>query len=270
MLEKIDEVTAIHTRLLSCTLEVENARAYWMQPNRDTITSQQAFESYLFGAKSLARMRVLLGNMRARFGGGRGKGEWGEALGIWESEGGMSPEIRRLVCHWHLQLSDYLYRGFTGDFLVQRRAEGRAEVSQQPVVGWVGQQVGDRWTMSTRVQFASKLLSSAYSAGLLRSTRDPRPVLTPRVDDVALEYLMYLLRGLRFEGTLLANPYLASVCLDGPQLEVRLRGLPGLSFRRQGELVDFGWRYPNLVAWAQATFLLSSSPHSDLRVGGMG
>ncbi len=263
MLKKIDEVTAIHTRLLSSTLEIENARAYWVQPNGDTVSTQQAFDTYLFGAKSLARVRVLLGNMRARFGGEGRRGP----LGVWERVGGMSPEMRRLVCHWHLQLSDPLYRGFTGDFLVKRREGERAEVSRQPVVGWVGQQVGDRWTMSTRVQFASKLLSSAYSAGLLRSTQDPRPLLTPRVDDVALEYLMYLLRDLRFEGTLLANPYLASVCLEGTQLEVRLRGLVGLSFRRQGDLIDFGWRYPSLVDWAQARFGSPSSP--DVQVGGV-
>jgi hypothetical protein len=61
--------------------------------------------------------------------------------------------------------------------------------------------------MTTRIQFASKLLSAAYSAGLLAGNRDPRAVVFPRVPDDALEYLMYLLREVTFEGTLLSNPY---------------------------------------------------------------
>jgi hypothetical protein len=35
----------------------------------------------------------------------------------------MSPDTRRVVCHWHLQLSDPLYRDFTGTFLVRAPRE---------------------------------------------------------------------------------------------------------------------------------------------------
>jgi hypothetical protein len=35
-------------------------------------------------------------------------------------------------------------------------------------------------------------------------------------------------------------------------LEDRLRGLPGLRFRRQGDLIEFGWRYADLAAWGAA------------------
>ena len=40
----------------------------------------------------------------------------------------------------------------------------------------------------------------------------------------------------------------------------RLRRLPGLAFRRQGDLTDFGWRYPDLRAWADAS-LRDGDPH---------
>ena len=108
--------------------------------------------------------------------------------------------------------------------------------------------------MATRIQFASKLLSAVFSAGLVGANRDPRPVLIPRVPDEALEYLMYLLREVEFEGTLLQNPYLASVGCEAPSLEDRLRGLPGMAFRRQGDLLEFGWRFTDLHAWASANF----------------
>jgi hypothetical protein len=114
--------------------------------------------------------------------------------------------------------------------------------------------------MTMRIQFASKLLSAAYSATIVTSNRDPRPIGTPRVPDEALEYLLYLLRETEFAGTLLDNPYLASVGLDGAVLVDRLRRLPGLAFRRQGDLTDFDWRYPDLRAWADAS-LRAGDPH---------
>jgi hypothetical protein len=123
-----------------------------------------------------------------------------------------------------------------------------------PVVNWVAAQDDGRWGMACRVQLASKLLTSALAAGLIGSARDPRPLLWPRVDDLSLAYLFYPLRAIRFESSLLANPYLAAVGLAGPVLESRLKTLPGLRFRRQGDLIDFGCIYPDLVAWSQAQF----------------
>ena len=248
MSERPAERAQIHTRLLKCTLEPENSRAYWRHATGSNVTptAQVAFEGYWFGARSLGRTKVLMTNFRARF--DAFPPALG-ALGMWTN---MDPDMRRLICHWHLQLSDPLYRAFTGQYLVERYHRIPAEVSHTPVVGWVGQQGGDRWNMSTKIQFASKLLSSAFSVGLITSSRDPRPVHYPRVDNGALTYLMYLLHNVDFEGTLLENPYLASVGLSGSGLEDRLKALPGMRFRRQGDLLDFGWLYPDLADWAEA------------------
>jgi hypothetical protein len=242
------EVTQVHTRLLKCALQIEEARAYWAHTDgTTTVTVQQAFDGYWFGARSLAWVEILLNNMRARF------DAFPAALGILHRWPTMTPDLRRLICHWHLQLADPLYRAFTGEFLVARRAGPRPEVTRDLVVKWVGEQGPGRWTMATRIQFASKLLSAAFAAGLVAAKRDPRPLVVPRVGDEALEYLLYLLRELQFAGTLLENPYLASVDLQGALLEERLRKLPAFAFQRQGDLVDFGWRYANLTAWATAT-----------------
>lgn len=241
------EATEVHTRLLKCALEVEDSRAYWTHAGEATnATAQKAFDEYWFGARSLPRIEVLLTNMRARF------DAFPPALEVLHRWPHMSPDTRRTICHWHLQLADPLYRRFTGEYLVCRRAGSRPEVTRDLVVGWVGQQGPGRWTMSTRIQFASKLLSAAYSAGLVASNRDPRPLAVPRVPNEALEYLMYLLREIQLAGSLLDNAYTGSMDLDGPVLEDRLRGLPGLAFKRQGDLIDFGWRYTNLCAWADA------------------
>jgi hypothetical protein len=241
------EATVGHTRLLKCTLEVENARAYWPHAgNSRPVTARRAFDEYWFGARSLSWIKVLLTNMRARF------DAFPAALSVLHRWPGMSPDTRRSVCHWHLQLADPLYRLFTGYVLAERRAGARPEVTRDLVISWVGDQGPGRWTMSTRIQYASKLLSAAFAAGLVTSNRDPRPLAIPRVPDDALEYLMYVLREVSFEGTLLDNHYVASVGLLGAALEERLASLPGMDFRRQGDLIDFGWRYDDLAAWADA------------------
>lgn len=243
------EETHIHTRLMKCALEVEESRAYWQHADgRAKATPQEAFDGYWFGARSLPRIKVLLIDMRARY------DVFPPSLEVLHRWRSMAPDTRKLICHWHVQLSDALYRAFTGRYLEDRRQGARVEVTRDLVTRWVGEQGPERWTMSTRIQLASKLLSGAHAAGLVTSKRDPRPLAYPRVPDDALEYLVHLLREVDFEGTLLRNPYVASVGLTGGLLEDRLRGLPGLRFRRQGELVDFGWQHADLAAWSAAHF----------------
>lgn len=242
------ETTEIHSRLLKCALEIDACRAYWANVEPGVSASAHtAFENYWFGAKSLARVRVLLVNLRARF------DTYPQALRALHHWPDMSPDTRAAICHWHLQLADPLYRDFTGVFLVERREAMRTDITRDIALSWVGDHAPERWTMPTRIQCASKLLSAAYGAGLVGSNRDPRPLTLPRVPDEALTYLLYLLREVTFDGELLNNPYLRSVGLDGRLLDDRLRGLAALRFQRQGELVDFGWQYPSLSAWAQAT-----------------
>lgn len=240
------ETTKIHTRLVDYALHVDDARAYWERVSSGNgVTPRKAFDEFWFGARSLRRTNIILRNMRARF----------DAfplslsvLGDWQ---GMEPETRRLVCHWHLQLSDPLHREFTGSLLPARRDEGREQVTRDLAARWVTEKGEGRWGAATCLKFASKLLSASLSAGLVARKRDPRRILIPRVSDQALEYLLYLLRDVRFDGTLLQNPFLRSVGLEGRDLNRRLEALPSLSFRRQGDLVDFGWRYGNLEEWGR-------------------
>lgn len=258
-----EETTQIHTRLLKCALEVEEARAYWSHTDGTApVSSQQAFDEYWFGAKSLARVEVLLTNMRARF------DAFPPSLPVLHRWPQMTPDVRRLICHWHLQAADPLYRAFTGDYMAKRRSGPRPELTRDLVVRWVEQQEPGRWTGRTNIQFASKLLSAAYAAGLVGTNRDPRPILIPRVADEALEYLLYLLRALRFRGSLLDNPYLSSVGLQEGVLADRLRTLPGVTVRRQGDLVEFDWRYADLRAWADERFAARTGDRTAVTDGG--
>ena len=240
------EETELHTRILRCTLAAEESQAYWdhllpsESPDRRNL---RAFEERWFGVKSQAAVKVVLANLAARF------DPHPDALAALRAWRGMTPATRRVICHWHVQFTDPLYRRFTADLLLQRRESPRPLIDRDVVSRWVDSQAEGRWAAATRNAFGTKLLSTALEAGLVEGRRDPRPLAFPRVEDDALGYLLRLLRTVSFEGTLTGNPYLASVGLSGPYLEQRLRGLPGLSYRRVGDVVELDWVEPSARAW---------------------
>lgn len=248
--KKPQEATDAHTRILRLALGVEESRAYWEHVDPQVPVAARAadaFEGRWFGGKSLERAKFLISAFAERY------DNFPAALTVLRRWHTIDLPTRIVVCHWHVQLSDPIYRRFTGEMLVERRAHRDARVDRNAVLRWVKAEYPERWSEATCVQFASKLLSAASEAGIVSPKRDPRALLFPKVPDLALAYLFYLLRGVKFQGTLTENPYLASVGLDGAMLDQRLRNLPGLSFRRMTDLVEFEWASPDLVRWAEAT-----------------
>lgn len=250
----LSEGTTLHTRILRLALGVEESRDYWANVDPAVPAAARAlaaFEQRWFGAKSLERVRTLLANFAARY------DAYPAGLAVlrrW-SRLGLDPATRQILCHFHLQLADPLYRAFTGAFLPARRDSPSPSptLDRTVVLRWVQQHLDHaRWSPATSLQFASKLLSAASEAGLLSPRRDPRRLLLPRVPDLALGYILYHLRALRHTGTLLDNPYLASLGLTHGALDARLRALPGLTFRRMGALYEIDWHAPSLLAWAEA------------------
>ena len=246
------ETTEVHARLIKAGLELDASRAYWTHADgRRTVQAQEAFDGFWFGARSLDRVKDLLSNMQVRY------DAYPDALATLHLWRDMAPDIRRLVCLWHLMLADPVYRTFAGAFLPERLDRGTNEVRVDLVTTWIARLTGERWTTPTRKRVASSLMSAARDAGLTESGREPRALTLPRVPDDALTYLLYLLRGVTIEGTLLRNPYLASVGLQGDALASRLRSLRDLTYARQADLTDLDWHYPNLRAWAEATVAAS-------------
>ena len=115
-----------------------------------------------------------------------------------------------------------------------------------------------RWQISTRIQFTQKLIHSAEQAGLLIKGDDTAELQTARVDDFSLTYLMYVLRFTKFEGTLLQNPYIASLGLDSDEIVARVRRIPAIGLLRQSGLQEFNWQYDSLQDWARASGILAS------------
>ncbi len=244
------EVTGFHTRLLRMGLVVEESRAYWSQADPQVPQAQrveQAFSQRWFGSRSLTRVRYLVLNLDYRF------LAWPQALQALRRWNPADPATRALVCHWHAQLTDLLYRQFTATHLAMRRAHPEPTADVDGVVRWLNQRLADRWAPATTRRMASGLLGAACEAGLCGAgPTGTRAVLRPAVPDEALAYLLYLLRGTSVEGTLWQNPYLLSVGLEPDALEPRLRrGLPGLGYRRTGDVREFDWEAASLPAWVE-------------------
>ncbi|MBI5547482.1 MAG: DUF1819 family protein [Deltaproteobacteria bacterium] len=249
-LEAPAEATKIHTQLLRLALGIEEARAYWahVDPAEPAAErSLRAFEERWFGAKTLERVKTVLPYLAARY------DAFPEALGVLRRWRGMDPTTRQVICHWHVQLADPIYRRFTAECLLERRSAHEPKVDRPAVARWVRSSFPGRWSEATIIQFASKLLSAASEAGLVSPKRDPRALLFPKVPDAALVYLLQLLRGVRYAGTLTENPYLDSVGLGGAMLDRRLRTIDGITLRRMGRLIEVDWAHPTLSAWAEAT-----------------
>lgn len=244
------EVAQSHTRLLRLALAVEESRAYWQHSRPGIPVSERAavaFEERWFGNRSMARVRLLLINLALRF------DAYPTALAVLRLWQPSDPATRTNICHWHTQLNDPVYRLFTSQFLPQRYLLPTPSVDRDVVARWVTGQIGASWAPATTARMANSLLTSAATAGLCSQGVGARQLKYPKVTDEALVYLLYLLRELVFEGSLLANPYLASVGLGSGFLEQRLRRLPGLAFQRMGDLYEFTWAYPNLMTWAEGT-----------------
>lgn len=253
--QKPAEETRIHTRIACFQLGVEESRAYWtfVDGSGGEHSALEAYSQQWFGSVSENRAKVIMRDMRARY------DAFPAALDVLAKWREMTPATRTIICHWHLQLADPLYREFSGVYLVEHRHSYEPELHREKVVRWVGDQQPDRWSRSTRVAFASKLLTAAHCAGLVETNRDPRPLVYPRVTDEALSYFLHLLREIRFEGTLLDNPYLRSVGMSGKFLEDRLRTLRGAELRRMGDLVEFDTDAPDLKSWSHHNLTTSEA-----------
>jgi hypothetical protein len=237
------EATELHTRLLRFTLGAEVCRDYWEHCDQSLAGSDQAltaFEGRWFGSRSLPRVRSLLATLKSRF------DPFPEALATLQRWRSMDATVRQLLCHFHLQLSDPIYRRFTSVFLLARRDLPDASVDRNAALRWIKQEFPERWSETTSIQFATKLLAASSEAGLVTAMRDPRRLLFPKASYNVLTYILYVLRITTFQGTLTDNPYFASLSLCDGLLDQRLRALPAITYRHMAHLTELDWEYPHL------------------------
>ncbi len=240
------ETTTVHTRILRCMLALDDSYSYWQRVETAVPIGQRArvaFECRWFGTKSEARIRTLMTDMAERF------DAYPEALAMLHEVGTVPAQLRPFICHIHTQLSDPIYRHFTGELLPTRRAQGQTTIDRDGVARWVDTLEPGRWSASTCVKFASNLLATAADVGFVVGKKDPRKLTIPAIPDWILGYTLYLLRDTQVEGTLESNPYLRSFGIDGNAFRRLGARVPGVRITELGGVIDINWQESSLRDW---------------------
>jgi hypothetical protein len=240
------ECIVMHTRILRCMLAVDDCYAYWQKVDLGLPVADRArvaFERRWFGLKSEARVRTIMTDMIERF------DAYPEALALLHRLGTIPASLRPLICHVHTQLADPIYRRFSGEFLPSRRAQGYATIDRETVARWIASLEPGRWSTTTCMKYGANLLSTAMDAGLVSGRRDPRKPTLPAVPDAIVGYVLYLLRGISFEGTLSENPYLRSLGVTDDGFASVVARVPGIRFAGLGNVGEVSWLEPGLMAW---------------------
>ncbi len=246
-----EEEAKIHTRMLRIGLAVEDSRAYWqragtLDDENDRIHT--AFEERWFGSRTMARVRYLVNNFKYRF------DAFPDSLPVLHRWNPSDIADRTVICHWHVQLTDPLYREFTSTLFNLRWHRPEPTIDRSSALRWVEEKTDGRWSSSTSQRMATGLLACAADANLCEETKRVRTLSYPRVSDLALSYLLYLLKDVEYEGSLKSNPYALSVGLDGELWEQRVRNLPSVHYRRMADVHDLEWKFESLSHWGKETF----------------
>lgn len=216
----------VHTGILRCTLATDDSRAYWRKVDLRVPLEQrsrEAFDERWFGLKSEARVDTLIRNMAQRF------DAFPEALALLHGLENLPAAVRPWICHLHTQLSDPLYRRFTGEYLPQRLAHGVRNLDRDTVARWVESLEPGRWSVITCRKFGSNLLTTATEAGLLKGRPDARELSLGNVPEVALGYALYLLRTVRSPVFWVTTPTYAPWALTASPYPERCTACPASS-----------------------------------------
>ena len=186
----MEELNTPHTALLRLGLAAPQSILFWQRALDDLPLQQlcrQASEEQWFPELSKARSNYLVGQMEKRF-----PFPSRELLGF---RARPEPQQNLLVCHWHLQLSDPLYRSFCSNFLIGCWSNPTTSVSLEASTRWVEkQEIAHKWQASTIRRMASGLLSAASEAGLCSAKgRGERELRLPLVKPEDIDYLKALL-----------------------------------------------------------------------------
>lgn len=243
-MRKKQQRSQYHSRLCSFTLAQRESQEYWKErgSSLEAASLETAFSGRWFGNQSEKRVKTILSHMKCRF------DPYPQALEVLSKWGNIG--WSRNICHWHLQLSDPLYREFTGSYLPQCRSNGIQFIDWRMVLRWIAAIDCIDWSISTKRQMASSLLTTARQAGLMEENN---PIISPVVADNALEYWFFLWKSQPGICHGWNNPYLSSLGLTGATLAHRVNRLPSLNVYRLGDVYDWGWQYPDLMTWAIAT-----------------
>ena len=245
------EVSKIHTRLLRSTLLEEDSQSFWRNYNGESQEEavEKAYNDYWFGNANKATIKRTLGNLFERF---VNFPQCLEVLKLWTD---MTVQERAIICHWHVQMTDILYRRFTSEFLPSRFVYSPPTFHKDQAQQWVYGFMAEKWAGTTQAQMASKMLNCIRNTGLVSSeNKETIQLRYPLISNRCVTYLLYTLREITFNGSLLENPYFKSVGLTGSFLTSQVNQSPSISIQQTGDHTSFEWKHPSLIEWGQNEF----------------
>lgn len=205
------EVSQEHTGLLRMGLEVDSSVTFWNQASPGESPSARharAISEGWFSRPSEARLKYLLTELGKRF-----PDDVLPALKSWKPE---QESQSALVCHWHLQWSDPLYRAFCTDFWVSRWASPESTIDNHAVQGWLEKRGNHAdWSPSTTRRLASGLLSAATDAGLCKGAgKNLRELRVLQASPSSLDYLKaFLSQQSQDQRPVSEDPYLCGISI---------------------------------------------------------
>lgn len=210
----MQEVVTPHTGLLRYGLAVEQSKVFWQKADQDWPLGelrQRAVRQSWFPGLSPTRTRYVVAQQMKRFP--------LEARKLLRFAAFEEDHRNRLVCHWHLQVTDPVYRDYTAGFLLHRWTTLDTHVSLESTIRWVEKQpLAAGWQPITVRRLASGLLSAATEAGLCVGIgKEERTLRLPPVDRQDRSYLAGLLKIADALGN--AKTYLMSVGQSAIDLE---------------------------------------------------
>lgn len=207
------EVSVPHTGLLRLGLATAYSVAFWSRATEDLPAAdiaRTAEEEGWFGTMSSTRVRYVVRQLQKRFP--------YPARKLLSFEPRAESGQDALICHWHLQLNDPLYRHYTSRYILGCWSGPTTSVTLDGTEQWVrGRPSARDWKANTQRRLASGLMSAATEAGLMSKTgRDERELKLPAVQTCDRDYLKELIQLARIED---ADPYLTSVGQSGEEIE---------------------------------------------------
>lgn len=127
----------------------------------------------------------------------------------------------KLICHFHIQLSDPFYRWATGDYFYERYKDGFDDISSPILTKKLEEQFKNLKTLTTQSynRISRGILSSARDTGILKGKAD-KSFNTPLVSIEFLGYVIYSLQKFDFPFSELPNsPYIKSILKDESQFK---------------------------------------------------
>jgi len=199
-----------HTAMIRVTARLNETMTYIRHYNDEINAAdlkKSAWSQQWFGFLSESIFNRLMPTLSNRF----GKYSYlMEILQRWSFQGIENHDFK-LICHFHIQISDPYYRWATGEYIPARFNEGIDEITKSSLAKALSTRTVNPLNANTLHKLSRNILTTARDTGLLQGKTD-KTIAIPASSVEVLGYLLYALRLFDFSmSEIPESPYIQSV-----------------------------------------------------------